>query len=351
MPIDITSSASSNIDDIALISTSPCQPTCITFPKRTYSDKVQSPAWYHQYSWLEYSVQKDAAFCFPCCFFGSCIIGRGRPEKVFTLNGFRDWKHATGNKGALLSHNNNYSHTQSMVAWEQFKATQSSGSVVEQLGNNRSEMIKKNRHYIQAVSDALLTCCKQDITLRGHRETAESLNRGNFIEMSLLSRYDPIVADKLHRGPRNALYTSHNIQNTIINIMGSIVRKRICTSFHRAGYYSLLVDETKDLSKDEQMSICIHYLDPDDPKIVECFLTFVVAPSLTAEHLAKYIVDTLSLFNLDLLSMVSQGYDGAAVMSVCVSDVQTHIRQLVPQAIYIHCHAHCLNLVLVDCVK
>ena len=38
-------------------------------------------------------------------------------------------------------------------------------------------------------------------------------------------------------------------------------------------------------------------------------------------------------------------------MSGCVSGVQQSIRELAPQAIYIHCHAHCLNLVLVDCVK
>ncbi len=49
--------------------------------------------------------------------------------------------------------------------------------------------------------------------------------------------------------------------------------------------------------------------------------------------------------------MVSQGYDGAAVMSGCVSGVQKRIRDLVPKTIYVHCHAHCLNLVLVDCVK
>ena len=72
---------------------------------------------------------------------------------------------------------------------------------------------------------------------------------------------------------------------------------------------------------------------------------------MTAEHLTQYILDTLSLYNLDVSSIVSQGYDGAAVMSGCVSGVQKRIRELVPQAIYVHCHAHCLNLVLVDCVK
>ena len=170
--------------DIALTSmSSPCQPTNVTFPKRAYSDKGRSfnPAWYQQYSWLEYSVKKDAAFCFPCRLFGSGSIALGRPE---TVNGFRDWKHATGNKGALLSHNNSYTHTQSVVAWEQFKATSSSGTVVEQLGNDRSE---RNRHYFHPISDVLLTCCKQDIALRGHRETDDSLNRGNFLEIYLFS--------------------------------------------------------------------------------------------------------------------------------------------------------------------
>ena len=177
-------------DDIAVTPTSSLsRPINVTFPKRAYSDKERSfnPLWYNQCSWLEYSVKKDAAFCFPCRLFPSCS-GRQR-EKAFTVNGFRDWKHATGNKGGLFSHQNCHSHSQSVVAWEQFKATSLSGTVVEQLGRNRSEMIQKNRHYIQAVSDVLLTCCKEDIAIHGHREMDESMNRGNFMELvTLLSR-------------------------------------------------------------------------------------------------------------------------------------------------------------------
>ena len=239
-----------------------------------------------------------------------------------------------------------------LIAWEQFRASSSSGSVFEQLGSNRSELIQKNRHYFHAISDLLLTCCRQDIALRGHRESVESLNRGNFFEfLSLLSRYDPIVSDRLNRGPGNALYTSHRIQNTIINIKGNIVRQVICSSVQKAEYYSLLVDESKDVSKNEQMSICLRYIEPGSCEIVERFLIFVLAPCLTAEALSQYIVETLTKFNIYLSSMVSQGYDGAAVMNGCRTDVQKRIRDLAPTAVYIHCHAHCLNLVLVDCVK
>ena len=38
-------------------------------------------------------------------------------------------------------------------------------------------------------------------------------------------------------------------------------------------------------------------------------------------------------------------------MSGSCSGVQTRIRKIAPQAIYVHCNAHCLNLCLVDCAK
>ena len=38
-------------------------------------------------------------------------------------------------------------------------------------------------------------------------------------------------------------------------------------------------------------------------------------------------------------------------MSGCCSGVQARIREVAPQAIYIHCNAHCLNLALIDSVK
>jgi hypothetical protein len=133
--------------------------------------------------------------------------------------------------------------------------------------------------------------------------------------------------------------------------MGSMARQQICTCVQQAGYFSILADETKDISKQEQLSIAIRYVDANTLSIVERFLMFVVASNLTAEHLSKYILDTLAVYNLDKNMIVTQGYGGASLMSGCHSGVQQRIKEVVPQAIYVHCHAHCLNLVLVDCVK
>ena len=223
--------------------------------------------------------------------------------------------------------------------------------MVEQLGSNRAEQIRKNRHYIKSIAEILLLCSKQEISFRGHDERESSLNKGNFLEiLDLVAKHDPIVKERLSHGPRNAKYTSHMIQNNIIAVMATLLRKRICSSVQEAEFFSLMVDETKDLSKQEQVSFVVRYVD-GDTKPAAINLTFHPAASLDAESLTQYILEALSNYNLDPQLMVSQGYDGAAVTSGHCSGVQQRVRQVAPHAIYVHCHAHVLNLVLVDCVK
>ena len=80
----------------------------------------------------------------------------------------------------------------------------------------------------------------------------------------------------------------------------------MCSSVHKARFYSILVDETKDCSKQEQLSIVIRYIDDDTSSAIkESFLTFVPANSLNAESLTKYILETLTLYNLDPKFIVS----------------------------------------------
>ena len=157
-----------------------------------------------------------------------------------------------------------------------------------------------------------------------------------------------------------------------------MVRKTICNAAREAGVYSLLADESKDCSKQEQLAITLRYVD-DNAVIHENFLTYVQGTSLTAESLTAYLVDTIRECQLDPECIVLQGYDGASVMSGRCSGVQQRFREIAPYALYIHCYtlyihcytlyihcytlyihcytlyihcyAHRLNLVLVDCAK
>ena len=95
------------------------------------------------------------------------------------------------------------------------------------------------------------------------------------------------------------------------------------------------------------MPIAFHTLYPIQH---EQFLTYVKASSLKAKGLSSYILTALHN-GLDPSGIVSQGFDGASVMSRHCSGVQQRIKAVAPMAVYIHCYAHCLNLVLVDSTK
>ena len=54
---------------------------------------------------------------------------------------------------------------------------------------------------------------------------------------------------------------------------------------------------------------------------------------MDAEALATYILDTLQQHGLDPSKIISQGYDGASVMSGHCTGVQQRVKQIAPQAL------------------
>ena len=195
-------------------------------------------------------------------------------------------------------------------------------------------------------------CSHQEIALCGHREGEDSLNRENFLQiLNLFAVHDPVINDRLKNGPKTAKYISPDIHNTLINVMGNTVQELICSSVRKAGAYTILADETNDYSKKEQLAIVLRYVDVEAVKLFEHFLTYIEATALDAGSLSGFILDALRKNQLDLECIASQGYDGASVMSGRCAGVQQKIREVVPHAAYVHCYAHCLNLVLVDSTK
>ena len=86
-------------------------------------------------------------------------------------------------------------------------------------------------------------------------------------------------------------------------------------------------------------------------KIIERFSSYTLASERTARALANYIPQKRFEFSLDLNYLVSQSYDDPFIMGGCNSGVQTFLKEKCPQATYVHCSAHRLNLVLVDMAK
>ena len=126
-----------------------------------------------------------------------------------------------------------------------------------------------------------------------------------------------------------------------MHIFAEKLRSIICQQVRDAGYYSIIVDECRDVAKQEQLTFVVRFVNVNDFKINEHFLGFIHAKHLNAESLSEYIKGLITGYDFDLNKLVSQGYDGARVMS----------GQFAPHALYIHCYAHVLNLVLVDSIK
>ena len=118
----------------------------------------------------------------------------------------------------------------------------------------------------------------------------------------------------------------------------------------RAGFFSVIADETKDISKKEQLAVLIRYVDSETFQIKERVIGVHYLQDLSADSLASKIINNLISLGIAPALCVGQCYDGAKVMSGCVKGVQTRFRLQAPCAVYVHCHSHCLNLVLVDTI-
>lgn len=343
-PVDISQDASSG----------PQRPILRKYPQRVWGSKSSdqqhnrsfTSSWYDSHTWIEYSETQDRVYCFACRHFRQNLCGHTEP--AFTHNGYINWKKATT---TFKAHEASPSHKHAMQAWAERKLQQQNGShILKRLDDGHSTMVQENRKYIEAVIDSLLYTSCQNIAQRGHREDEDSDNRGNFLELlRLLTKYDDVVKRKLQDLPRNAKYTHHNIQNEIINIMANMIRSEISDEVKVSKHFALLVDETKDVSKTEQISVVVRYM--YQGKIYESFLGYTAAEGLNAPALLVKIKETLSQCNIDKQDCIGQCYDGASVMSGCNNGVQQLFRREVPGAVYVHCYAHRLNLALVDCVR
>ena len=133
----------------------------------------------------------------------------------------------------------------------------------ERLDNEGKRMISRNRHYVKSLAEVVLLCAQQGLALRGHGDSMDDpcKNPGNFkVLVNHVSKHDDVVQKRLSDGPRNATFLGHAIQNELIEVMAGKVTEKIRGELNQASYYTIIADETKDISKKEQLSIVLRYV-------------------------------------------------------------------------------------------
>ena len=137
------------------------------------------------------------------------------------------------------------------------------------------------------------------------------------------------------------------IQNEIIDLMASAVKKTVATAIMEADvpFYTLMVDGTKDKNVHEAISLCFRYV--KGGKRLESCLTIENANHLDASYTADLIMNVLRHNNISLENLLSQCYDGASVMSGPIGGVQKKISEKLGRAVpYVHCFNHKSHLIV-----
>ncbi|CAL5329405.1 unnamed protein product [Camellia sinensis] len=308
-------------------------------------------SWYKLFpDWLEYSLTKNRTFCLPCFLFTKPT---GRPgSSAFTVEGFSSWKKVNEWKNCpLLSHMGKDPNSSHRVAIKCCDLTNQAQHIEVIIEKQTSIQIARNHLRLKTSIDVIKWLTFQACAFRGRDERHESNNRGNAIELiKLLASYnEDVVAVVLENAPQNASYHSHGIQKQIPSIFSNKIQRFICEEIND-GKFCILVDESEDESKREQMAIVLRFVDKYG-FIKERFFDIVHVLNTTSATLKEKICNVLSRHNLGVQNIRGQGYDGASNMSAEWTGLQALFCAECPFTYYVHYFAHRLQLALVGASK
>ena len=321
------------------------------FPKTKIYGKSRSfqMSWLKEYTWLVYSPSKDGGLCRVCLVFPPSSNTANTGALVsFAMTKFNKANEILKEHSKTKYHNDALLQAENFIKMMRFPE-KAIASVIE---SSRVAQIEHNSKVLRSIVSSVIFCGKQNIALRGHMESSADKNcknRGNCLALLdfRAEAGDEIIAKHLRECARNATYTSATIQNNIIEITMEYLRNQIISEIpEHAAFFTILADETTDVSNTEQLCISIRFVN-DTCSIHEEFLGFVRLARTTGEAVATSILEALQTWSLDVKNCRGQGYDGAASMSSAARGTQAFIRQKSPKAVYTHCNAHCLNLAIV----
>ncbi|KAM9119888.1 zinc finger MYM-type protein 1-like isoform 2-T2 [Pangshura tecta] len=344
----------------ALLELGPCQPglkdNFNNFPKDEAGRHFRA-TWYKQKQvksactidrhWLVYSPRANIMICFACWLFANRTNAWSDPK-----TGCK--KFATGMQ-KIEKHEKSESHKKAekelfLTKFHLFNDR----TILACLTAERKE-IEKNRMILRRIIDAVLFLGIQGLAFRGHREYrglgSPSTNEGNFLALiKLLAKSDTLLEQHLLRSDRNATYLSPDIQNDLIQSLSAELLSKIVAEIKVAKYFAIIVDSTIDISKTDQFSLSLRYVTVNGDA-VERFIQFSELPGASAEDFFNVLLSAVKNLGLSISMCYSQSYDGASTMSGEISSLQTRIREIAPNALFMHCCAHNFNLILIDALS
>ena len=292
-------------------------------------------SWYSSFNWLSYCLTHNKVFCYYCrtATASRLVTFSKKSNDAFVSVGFDNWKKALKR---FREHEVSHMHTESYMKLKSLQRD----SIANQLCNLKATGQKCNREMLFKVLSSLKYLLRQGLPIRGHYE-----ENGNLMQL-LQCRSEDI--DDLKTWISRKKYLSHEIINEQIEIMAHHLLRGLLAKIQAAEYFALIGDETRDVSGKEQFAISVRWVN-SAYVINEDLITLAEVEQTDGATLAATLKNVLMCNGLQISKCYGQAYDGASNMSGHLNGVAARIQKEQPQAHYIHCVAHSLNLCLQDC--
>ncbi|XP_043271756.1 zinc finger MYM-type protein 1-like [Venturia canescens] len=287
-------------------------------------------------SWLIYSPSTGRVYCGPCLAFDGAT--------QFGSVGFNDWKNA---HSRVAQHENSSTHKSCILKMKQ------RGNVLGRIDQRLTAQLNEEttywRNVLKRVAATIKALASRGLPFRGHDEKFGSANNVNYLmSLELLAEFDPFLADHISRygnpGSGRTSYMSSTICDEFIKLMADTVLRTIVSEIKSAKYFSMIIDSSPDISHVDQLTFVIRYVQNDGSPI-ERFLQFIPNTGHKAQEMTDAVTSALKKFEIEISNCRGQSYDNASNMSGVYNGLQAQIKKLSPEAAYIPCAAHSLNLV------
>lgn len=300
--------------------------------------------YYDTYKWLCGCEETNAVYCFPCLIFSA--------TSIWATDGFKNLcKIAEScSKHAISKDHINYSSDYANLGKDFI--VRSVDSAYHEAIARHNRKVEQNRYIVQQILKCIVLCGKLEISLRGHDESSESENRGNFMELLKYKAEDSaVLAAHLETvGRGKASYLTSSSQNELLDCCYEVYQATIMKEIHQANYVCVMADETTDVATTTQLVIIYRYVIGTEVK--ERFWGFFKPESVDAAGISSILLEELDkVMPKNVAKLIGQTYDGAAVMRGVHNGVHVRVKEKYPHAHYVHCFAHQLNLILKNSAK
>ena len=157
-----------------------------------------------------------------------------------------------------------------------------------------------------------------------------------------------------HERQRSFLSSTHRTKHStweFVHALNSVVEDNDVMKLKQANFFSLLLDESNDISVTKNLMLYVQFVNPTLHSVEVMFLKSIPFHNCDADSISTAIVEFFKTKDVDLEKMMMFTSDGAAVMLGRNNGVHIKLKAICPHLLEYHCVAHREALAAGDAYK